>query len=75
LLPYNRIWEYFTDQLDIPLSSGSLYNFINSTYSKLEALGISEIIKVNLNEEKVLNSDETGININAERVWLHNVSS
>lgn len=29
LLPYDRIREYFTDQLNIPLSSGSLYNFIN----------------------------------------------
>ena len=75
LLPYDRIREYFTDQLDIPLSSGSLYNFINSAYSKLEALGIPEIIKANLNKEKVLHTDETGININGERVWLHNASS
>jgi transposase len=36
LLPYDRIREYFTDQLKIPLSSGSLYNFINTPYSKLE---------------------------------------
>ncbi len=75
LLPYDRIREYFTDQLDIPLSSGSLYNFINSAYSKLEALGVPEIIKANLNKEKVLHTDETGININGERVWLHNASS
>jgi transposase len=30
LLPYERIREYFTDQLNIPLSSGCLFNFINT---------------------------------------------
>ena len=57
------------------MSSGSLYNFINSAYSKLETLGVPEIIKANLNKEKVLHTDETGININGKRVWLHNASS
>jgi transposase len=72
LLPYDRIREYFTDQLDISLSSVSFYNFINSAYSKLEVHAVPEIIKANLNKEKLLHSDETGININGERVWLHN---
>jgi transposase len=75
LLPYERIREYFTDQLDIPLSSGSLYNFINSAYSKLEALNVGDLIKANLQKEKVLHADETGININGTRQWLHNASS
>lgn len=75
LLPYERIREYFADQLDIPLSSGSLYNFINSAYSKLEELNVPEIIKANLQTEKVLHADETGININGKRQWLHNASS
>ena len=75
LLPYERIREYFTDQLGIPLSSGSLYNFINSAYSKLETLKVPEIIKTNLLNEPVLHADETGININGKRQWLHNASS
>lgn len=33
LLPYDRIREYFTDQLGISLSSGSLYNFIDRAYT------------------------------------------
>jgi transposase len=36
---------------------------------------VPEIIKANLNKEKVLHSDETGININGERVCLDNTSS
>ena len=75
LLPYERIREYFTDQVNIPLSSGSLYNFINSAYSWLEVLNVPEIIKANLAKEKVLHADETGININGKRQWLHNASS
>lgn len=75
LLPYDRIREYFTDQLDIPLSSGSLFNFINSAYSKLEETKALEIIKANLIKEQVLHTDETGININGKRQWLHNASS
>jgi len=75
LLPYDRIREYFTDQLGISLSSGSLYNFINSAYDKLESLNVLEIIKGNLRKESVLHADETGININGKRQWLHNASS
>ena len=75
LLPYDRIREYFTDQLNIPLSTGSLYNFINTAYSKLEETNALEIIKTNLRNEAVLHADETGININGDRQWLHNASS
>jgi len=75
LLPYERIREYFADQLAIPLSSGSLYNFINTAYSKLEECNVLEMIKVNLRQEKVMHADETGININGKRQWLHNASS
>lgn len=75
LLPYDRIREYFTDQLDIPLSSGSLFNFINTAYAKLEETNALEIIKSHLINENVLHTDETGININGKRQWLHNGSS
>ena len=75
LLPYERIREYFTDQLNIPLSSGSLYNFINTAYVKLEETNALDMIKANLVDESVLHTDETGININGKRQWLHNASS
>ena len=75
LLPYERIREYFSDQLGIPLSSGSLYNFISNAYSKLEECNVLEIIKTSLLKEEVVHADETGININGKRQWLHNASS
>jgi len=73
LLPYDRSREYFTDQLNIPLRSGSLYNFINTAYSKLEETSALDNIKGNLKNERVLHTDETGIN--GKRQWLHNASS
>ncbi len=75
LLPYDRIREYFTDQLGIPLSAGSLYNFINKAYDKLEQTNALEIIKGKLRNEGIMHADETGININGKRQWLHNASS
>jgi transposase len=35
LLPYKRIQTYFADQLQIPLSEGSLYNFNVQAFTKL----------------------------------------
>ena len=75
LLPYERIRQYFTDQLNIPLSSGSLYNFINTAYRHLDETNALEFIKESLKNESVLHADETGININGQRQWLHNASS
>jgi len=36
LIPYNRIQNYFRDQLQIPVSSGSIYNFNLEAYDLLE---------------------------------------
>ncbi len=34
LLPYNRIQEYFADQLGLPMSEGSIYNFNHQAYEQ-----------------------------------------
>ena len=57
------------------MSSGSLYNFINSAYDKLESLDVFEIIKDNFRKGHVLHTDETGININGKGQWLRTASS
>ena len=35
LLPYKRIQEYFADQLNVPLSEGSLYSFNHQAFTQL----------------------------------------
>jgi transposase len=73
LLPYERIKDHFESQMDIPLSVGSIYNFNKSAYERLERFEqwlIQALIGSELNH-----ADETGINIDGKRHWLHCVSN
>jgi len=69
LLPYNRVQEFFAEQLGIPLSEGSIYNFNLSAYHKLA--DYEALTKLKLINSPLLHVDETGININGEKHWLH----
>lgn len=73
LLPYKRIQEYFADQLGMPISEGSLYNFNKQAYVQLAKFEL--ISKEKLINSPCLNVDETGININGKRNWLHSASN
>jgi transposase len=73
LIPYNRIEENFQDQVGIPISSGSIYNFNKDVYERLEIF--EEVVKSKLKESGLCHADETGININGKRRWLHCVSN
>ncbi len=69
LIPYNRVQEFFADQMGIPISEGSVYNFNVEAYNKLKTF--EAITKNNLINAPLLHVDETGININGDRHWLH----
>lgn len=69
LLPVGRVSEYFRDQVGISLSAGSIVNFNQEAYENLE--GFEERLKQVLREEKIINADETGVNINGKRLWIH----
>lgn len=69
LLPYNRVEEFFTQQLGIPISEGSIYHFNMEAFKK--AKPFEDIAKQRLTEAPLLHVDETGININGDRHWLH----
>ena len=73
LIPYARIQEYFTEQLQIPISKGSIFNFNKVAYGLLAEF--SEITKRKLIASDVMNVDETGINIDGKRQWLHCASN
>jgi transposase len=73
LLPYKRIEEYFSEQLHIPLSSGSLYNFNHEAFEGLA--NYEEIAKDKLALSGLVHADETGINIDGKRRWLHVASN
>lgn len=69
LIPYQRIQEYFQDQLNLPISVGSIYNFNQQAFALLaqfERKLIDHLIT-----SPVLHSDETSINIDGNLHWLH----
>jgi len=69
LTPYNRIQDYFLDQIDLNVSSVSLFNFNKDAYEQLAYF--DEVAKLRLITSPRLNADETGINIDGKRLWLH----
>jgi len=73
LLPFERVKEYFHDQVGIPLSKGSLGNFNKEGYERLEPFETN--LKKALIDSKVVNADETSINIDGKKHWLHGNSN
>jgi len=73
LVPYNRIQDYFSDQLHIPISEGSIFNFNKETYRSLT--DFENRVKNELAASDFAHADETGINIGGKGHWLHCVSN
>ena len=73
LIPYDRVEDHFQDQLQIPLSKGSICNFNKEAYDHLEPF--EKWVKKQLASSDLAHVDETGINIAGVRSWLHNVSN
>ena len=73
LIPFERIQAQFTDQYNIPLSTGSLYNFNRDAYTRL--VEFEKVAKHELIHAELVHADETGINIDGKQAWLHNASN
>jgi len=73
LIPYNRIQDYFADQIHVPVSEGSIYNFNQEAYSLLA--DFEDRAKLELANSEIAHADETGINKNGDRWWLHCLSN
>jgi transposase len=73
LVPYNRIEDHFLDQMQMPISAGSVYNFNLDAFARLEAF--DKWVKNQLILSSLVHADETGINISGKNHWLHNASN
>ncbi len=73
LVPYNRICDYFADQLQIPIGEGSIFNFNKEAWQLLG--DFENLTKAELAASNLAHADETGININGKRHWLHGLSN
>ena len=73
LIPYNRIQDYFADQINVPVSEGSIFNFNKEAFSRLS--DFENCVKQELADSAIAHADETGINKNGDRMWLHCLSN
>jgi transposase len=73
LVPYNRIQDYFADQLHIPVSEGSIFNFNKQAFRLLA--DFENQANNALAASYFAHADETGINIGGKGHWLHCVSN
>ena len=73
LIPYNRIGDHLWEQMQIPVSAGSIYNFNQDAYDRLESF--DRWVRAQLSLSSLLHADETGINIGGKRNWLHSASN
>jgi len=71
LIPYNRINDQFNNEYKIPISPGTIYNFNAEAANNLRKLNFEQIVKEKLISSPVDHSDETSINVNGKKKWLH----
>ena len=72
-IPYERERQMLADLFELPISTGTLQNFLNIAAEKVEPA--TEAIKEALIKADVGHADETGFYINGQRHWLHTVST
>ena len=72
-IPYERERQMLADLYELPISSGSLQNFLDTAAAKVKP--VTAAIKGAIIEAEVGHADETGFYINGQRYWLHTVST
>jgi transposase len=72
-IPYERERQLLADLFELPISTGSLQNFVETAAENVKPA--TEAIKEAIIEAEVGHADETGFYINGQRHWLHTVST
>jgi transposase len=73
LIPYDRLAILSKDILDIPVSQGTLVNFVAELGQSLE--DSMDYIKDQIKQSPVVHFDETGIRIQGKNYWLHSAGT
>jgi len=71
LIPLARILDYFKEQAGLLISKGSISNFKKVACKRLEEIDFTIWVSEKLLTSKVCHADETGINVDGKRIWLH----
>jgi transposase len=72
-IPYERERQMLADLFELPISTGSLQNFLETAAENVKPA--IEAIKEAVKKAEVGHADETGFYINGKRCWLHTVST
>lgn len=72
-IPYERGRQMLADLFELPISTGTLQNFLEKAAKRVEPA--TEAIKEAIIKAEVGHADETGFYISGKRVWLHTVST
>lgn len=72
-LPYERERQLLADLFELPISVGSLQNFIETAAANVQP--VTDAIKEAVIQADVAHADETGFYVNGQRAWLHTVST
>ncbi|CAN5851014.1 hypothetical protein BH18ACT7_BH18ACT7_22760 [soil metagenome] len=67
-LPYQRMKEFFTDVMCLPVSVGGINNILRRLAQK--ALPHYEQIKERISKSLFVGTDETGVKVNGEKDWM-----
>jgi transposase len=72
-LPYERERQMLADLFELPISPGSLQNFVETAAANVKPA--TEAIKGAVIQAELGHADETGFYVNGRRCWLHTVST
>ena len=72
-IPYDRLANLSQDILDIPVSQGTLVNFVAEFGQSLK--DSMDYIKDQIKQSPVVHFDETGIRIQGKNYWLHSAGN
>ena len=67
-LPYQRMKEFFTDVMNLPVSVGGINNILKRLTQK--ALPHYEQIKGRISKSIFVGTDETGVRVNGKKDWI-----
>ncbi len=75
MLPYERMRDYFENQLSFAMSAGTLCNFVEEAYDLLITYGFDKRVIQELTQAQEIGVDETGVNINGKKQWIHTAAN
>ena len=68
LIPYQRVQDYFQDQVGLPISTGAVFNFNQQAFTLL--VPFEQKLMSRLPASPLLQADEAGINGDGKKQWL-----